>query len=49
MMEYPLYDFQQLGFVDLVRTNVMSKCTGKNGMYYTCLNHVYRVITQHFS
>jgi hypothetical protein len=40
MMEYPLYNFQQLGFVDLVRTDVMSKCAGKNGMYHAHLNSV---------
>jgi hypothetical protein len=40
MMEYPLYNFQQLGFVDLVRTDGMLKCAGKNGMYHAHLNSV---------
>jgi hypothetical protein len=34
MMEYPLYDFKQLGFVDLVRADLIAQCAegqlGKN-------------------
>jgi len=34
MMEYPLYNFQQLGFVDVVSADVISQCIEqKNGMY----------------
>jgi hypothetical protein len=33
-MEYPLYDFHQLGFVDLVNADMISLYAGKNGMFY---------------
>ena len=32
MIEYPLYDFHQLGFVDLVEADMIS-LPGKNGMF----------------
>jgi hypothetical protein len=33
MMEYPLHSFHQLGFVDLVMTDIISQCAGENGVF----------------
>jgi hypothetical protein len=51
MIEYRLHDFQQLGFVDLVGTDVTSQCGEKDGMYHMPVNihYVCHVNTRHIS
>lgn len=39
MVEYPLHDFRQLGFVELVGTELLAE--ERHGMYYH--SYVYRV------
>lgn len=36
MTEYPLCSFHQLGFVDLVKADIILQCTGKNGVFQAC-------------